>query len=183
MRNTVSQELEHISPANENGIIFFWTVSLWIKLAVPVTTKRIGASKIFENVRKICEERLRASSYLSVCPRANNSYPTRRIFMKFVIWEFFFENLPRRLKFHQNQTRIVVIFTWIPICVCWTGSSVSIVTELRVGRSGIESRWGRNFPAFQTGPGAHPASCKMCTGSFPGGKLRPGRAADHSPPF
>ena len=29
---------------------------------------------------------------------------------------------------------------------------------------------------------AHPASCKMGTGSYPGGKVRPGRAADHSPP-
>ena len=39
---------------------------------------------------------------------------------------------------------------------------------LRAGRSGIESRWRRDFPPVQTGPGAHPASCKMCTGSFPG---------------
>ena len=36
------------------------------------------------------------------------------------------------------------------------------------GRSGIESRWGRDFPPVQTGPGAHPASCKMGTSSFPG---------------
>ena len=50
------------------------------------------------------------------------------------------------------------------------GSSVGIATELRVGRSGIESRWGRDFPPVQTGPGAHPASCKMGTGSFPGVK-------------
>jgi hypothetical protein len=35
----------------------------------------------------------------------------------------------------------------------------------------------------QTGSGAHPASCPMGTrGSFPGGKARPGRDADHSPP-
>jgi len=27
---------------------------------------------------------------------------------------------------------------------------------------------GRDFPALQTGPGAHPASCKMGTGYFPG---------------
>ena len=47
------------------------------------------------------------------------------------------------------------------------GSSVSIVTELWAGRSGIESRWGRDFPPLQTGPGAHPASCKIGTGSFP----------------
>ena len=38
---------------------------------------------------------------------------------------------------------------------------------LRPGRSGIESRWGRDFRPVQTGPGAHPASCKMGTGSFP----------------
>jgi len=29
---------------------------------------------------------------------------------------------------------------------CGPGSSVGIVTELRVGRSGIDSRWGRDFP-------------------------------------
>ena len=50
------------------------------------------------------------------------------------------------------------------------GSSVGIATELRTGRSGIESRWGRDFPPVQTGPGAHPDSCKMGTGSFPGVK-------------
>jgi hypothetical protein len=35
----------------------------------------------------------------------------------------------------------------------------------------------------QTGSAAHPASCTMGTGDpFPGGKARPGRDADHSPP-
>jgi len=53
---------------------------------------------------------------------------------------------------------------------------------LRAGRSGIESRWARDFPLVQTGPGAHPTSCKMSTGSFPGGRVQLGRAADHSPP-
>jgi hypothetical protein len=49
--------------------------------------------------------------------------------------------------------------------------------------------WGSNpgggeifFTHVQTGPGAHPASCTMGTGSFPGVN-RPGRGADHpSPP-
>ena len=50
---------------------------------------------------------------------------------------------------------------------CGPGSSVGITTELRAGRSGIESWWGRDFPPLQTGPGAHPASCKMGTVSFP----------------
>jgi hypothetical protein len=35
----------------------------------------------------------------------------------------------------------------------------------------------------QTGSGAHPASCTMGTGDpFPGGKARPRRDTDHSPP-
>jgi hypothetical protein len=38
----------------------------------------------------------------------------------------------------------------------------------------------RFFAYVQTGPGAHPASCTMGTGSFPGVK-RPGRGADHPP--
>ena len=40
----------------------------------------------------------------------------------------------------------------------------------RVFGPGIESRWGRNFPPVQTGPGTHPTSCTMGTGSFPGVK-------------
>jgi len=57
-------------------------------------------------------------------------------------------------------------------------SNVDVVygedTDLRTGRSGIESRWGRDFPLVQTGPRAHPASCKMGTGSFPGVKCSRG---------
>jgi hypothetical protein len=38
-------------------------------------------------------------------------------------------------------------------------------------------------PCVQTGSGAHPASCTMGTGGpFSGGKARPGRDADHTPP-
>jgi hypothetical protein len=48
--------------------------------------------------------------------------------------------------------------------------------------SGIESRWeARFFAHVQTGPEAHPASCTMGTGSFPGVK-RPGHGADRPPP-
>ena len=53
------------------------------------------------------------------------------------------------------------------------GSSVGIATELRAGRSGIESRLRRDFPPVQTGPGYR---------FFPGDKVRLGRAANHSPP-
>jgi len=47
-------------------------------------------------------------------------------------------------------------------------SSVGMATELRAGRSGIECRWGRDFPPVQTDSGAHSASCKVGTESFPG---------------
>jgi len=50
------------------------------------------------------------------------------------------------------------------------GSSVGIATELRARWSGIESRCGRDFSPVQTSPGAHPASCRKGTGSFPGVK-------------
>jgi hypothetical protein len=49
----------------------------------------------------------------------------------------------------------------------------------------VRSPTGADFsssPCHQTGSGAHPASYTMGTGgSFPGGKERPGRDADHSP--
>ena len=50
------------------------------------------------------------------------------------------------------------------------GSSVGIATELRAGWSGDRIPVGRDFPPVQTGPGAHPATCTMGTGSFLGVK-------------
>jgi hypothetical protein len=58
----------------------------------------------------------------------------------------------------------------------------SVYDWLRAGRSGDRIPVGARFFAHvQTGPGAHPASCIIGTGSFPGVK-RPGRGADHPPP-
>jgi hypothetical protein len=60
-------------------------------------------------------------------------------------------------------------------------SSVGIATGYGLDGPGIESRWERKI--FRTCPrGAHAASCTMGTRYFPGGKKRPGRDADHSPP-
>ena len=50
-------------------------------------------------------------------------------------------------------------------------SVVGIATGYGLDGPGIESRWGARFSApVQTGYGAHPASCTMGTGSFPGVK-------------
>jgi hypothetical protein len=55
------------------------------------------------------------------------------------------------------------------IDLCGPGSSVSIVTGYGLDVPGIESWWGARFSApVQTGPGSHPASCTMGTGSFLG---------------
>jgi len=61
--------------------------------------------------------------------------------------------------------------------------SVGIATRYGLDGPGIESRWGARFTAaVQTGPGVHPVSYTMGTGSFSGVK-RPGRGVDHLPPF
>jgi len=56
----------------------------------------------------------------------------------------------------------------------------NVVGALSVGRSGDRIPVEARFSApVQTGPGTHPPSYKMGTGSFPGVK-RPGRRVDHS---
>ena len=57
-------------------------------------------------------------------------------------------------------------------------SSVGTTTRYGLDDAEIESRWGTRFSTpVQTGPGAHPASYTMGTGSFPGVK-RSGRGVD-----
>jgi len=51
------------------------------------------------------------------------------------------------------------------------GSIIGVVTGYGLDGPGIKSRWGARFSTpVQTGRGAHPASCTMGTGSFPGVK-------------
>jgi hypothetical protein len=69
------------------------------------------------------------------------------------------------------------------------GSSDSIVSDYGLDDRAIRVRspaGAKDFsssPCVQTGSGVHLASCTMGTGGlFPGGKARPERDADHSPP-
>jgi len=60
------------------------------------------------------------------------------------------------------------------------GTSDVIATAYELDGPGIESRWGARFSApVQTGPGTHPASCTMGTGSFPG--VKSGRSVTLTP--
>jgi hypothetical protein len=53
--------------------------------------------------------------------------------------------------------------------MCQPGSSVGVATGYGLDASGDRIPVGARFSApVQTGPGAHPASCRMGTGSFPG---------------
>jgi hypothetical protein len=64
----------------------------------------------------------------------------------------------------------------------WSGSSVGIATELRVGRSGdLIPVWARFFAPVQTGPGIHPVFCTMGTVSFP--EVKSDRAVTLTPHF
>jgi hypothetical protein len=67
--------------------------------------------------------------------------------------------------------------------LCGPGSSVGTATGYGLDGPGIESRWGMSFSApVQTGPGVHPAYCKMGTGSFSG--VASGRSVTLNPrPF
>ena len=81
----------------------------------------------------------------------------------------------------NTSTRGLVICTIITVNFRGPGSSMGIVIGYGLNGPGIESRWGARFSApVQTGPGIHPATYTMGTGSFPGVK-RPGRGDDHSP--
>jgi len=60
------------------------------------------------------------------------------------------------------------------------GNSVGTATGYVLDGPGIESRWGARFSALvQTGPVAHPATCTMGTGSFPG--VKSGRGVTMTP--
>jgi hypothetical protein len=61
----------------------------------------------------------------------------------------------------------------LPVALYHVGSdgSIGIATRYELDDLRIESQWGERFSApVQTGPGAHPASCTMGTGSLSRGK-------------
>jgi hypothetical protein len=73
-------------------------------------------------------------------------------------------------------------FSYLSLYLGCRDSSVGIAVRYGLDSPGIESQWGARIAApVQTGPGAHPASCTMGTGCFPGVK-RPDRGVDHPPP-
>jgi len=71
-----------------------------------------------------------------------------------------------------NNLAPVNFFSYVDV---WgPGNSVGVATDYVLEGPGSYPGGDEIFPPVQTGPGAHPASCKMGTGSFPGVKC--GRA-------
>ena len=68
------------------------------------------------------------------------------------------------------------------VCVCVPGSSVGIATDYGLDGPGSNPGGDDIFrPPYQ--PWGPPSLLYDGYRLFPGGKVRPGRAADHSPPF
>jgi hypothetical protein len=76
-----------------------------------------------------------------------------------------------------NSRNFIILFLNFIIWCIGLGSSVEISTGYVLDGPVIESMYGEFLANFQTGSGAHPSSCTMDTGSFPGVK-RPGSGAD-----
>jgi hypothetical protein len=88
----------------------------------------------------------------------------------------------------EGRPRFEPAFTGIPNNCTFLNTFLDLcITERRVGQLYVYDSYilgsvipvgVRFFAHVQTGPAAHPASCKMGTGSFSRIK-RPGRVADH----
>ena len=101
---------------------------------------------------------------LSVCPHEATRLILWRIFMKSIIFRKSAKKIQALLKSDKNNWYC----TWR---LMWAGQLSRYSDWLRAGRSGDRIPVGaRFFAPVQTGPGAHPASCTMGTGSFPGVK-------------
>ena len=98
-------------------------------------------------------------------------------FLLFLIYLTIIIYFPKEIEERWYFSRILKETYWFRYSNCQVGrdSSVSIATRYGLDGPGVEFRWqARFFASVKTGPGAHPASCTMGTGSFPGVK-RPGR--------
>jgi hypothetical protein len=67
------------------------------------------------------------------------------------------------------EFRRILFFVGLYFMIIGSGSSAGIATGYGLDVPGIESRVGAKFSSpVQTGPKAHPSSCTMGAGSFPG---------------
>ena len=88
------------------------------------------------------------------------------------------------ISLHHNQKGYIFIVLYSDrqcVCVCGPGSSVGIATDYRLDGPG-SNPGGTRFSVRPDRPWGPPSLLYNEYRVFPGGKVRPGRAADHSPP-
>jgi hypothetical protein len=118
----------------------------------------------------------RSASQLT-CPkvRKQKAKSVRLLISK---WEIFFFFRKWKCCFIKNKiiwsdvhTRLSLVCTNYFIPLVGRDGSVGIATRYGLDGPDIESQWGARFSTpVQAGSEAHPVSCTMGTGSFPGGK-------------
>jgi len=82
----------------------------------------------------------------------------------------------------REGDHLLFLFLHVLILNCGPGSSVGIATELRAGQSADQIPVGTRSSAHPDQPWGPPSLLYNGYHVFPGGKVRPWRAADHSPP-
>ena len=80
---------------------------------------------------------------------------------------------------HKIKGLVFITDTW---CVCGSGSSVDIATGYGLDGSGSNPGGDEIFRTCPDRPWGPPSLLYNRYRVFPGGKKRPGRDADHSPP-
>ena len=93
----------------------------------------------------------------------------------------FFVNRALKFKYQPGRLKVESVnFTFYIHYKLWAGYHSRYSYWLQAGRSRDRISMGVRFSApVQTGPGAHPASCTMGTGSFPG--VKSGRGVTLTP--
>ena len=77
---------------------------------------------------------------------------------------------PMSGKFHRCSLILCLYISYVYTAYCGLGGSVGIATGYGLDGPGSNPGGSRDFPHVQTVPGAHPSSCTIGTGSFPGVK-------------
>jgi len=80
------------------------------------------------------------------------------------------------------STKYYLDIYFATLVLCGPGSSVGIVTDYELDDPGLNSGGGEIFRTLQGRPWGPPSLLYNGYRVFPGGKMRPERAADHSPP-
>ena len=108
--------------------------------------------------------------------RTSGQTDTKILINVFFVANFLCENAKKLVINYNSGSHLAVV------PMQWPGSSVGIATDYGLDGPGSNPGGDENFPPLQTGPGAHPVSCTMGTGSFPGVEAAGAWGWPHPPP-